>query len=254
MKLLNTNGSNTKIMKSQKGTEYKIASLSLMPNLQICPAQNLAQCKTDCLVSAGRGRMNSVSKSRQSKSDLWLNDQSQFLDLLEKEIKAFEKSCHKIGKAPCFRLNTISDIPFEKFGIPQLFTDCLFYDYTKLPARLGRTPENYKLMFSYSAAPGYQNQVKAALKTDVPISAVFRSGLPKSFLSRQVIDGDLSDLKNLYAGKVIVGLKLKGGKSIQNSKSPFIVDNPDCPAQRYPTCNPQNLATAKLGYILKEVA
>jgi hypothetical protein len=47
-------------------------------------------------------------------------------------------------------------------------------------------------------------------------------------------------------------LKLKGGKAIQASKSPFIIDNPDlvtCPAKALAQCNPQDLATAGLGYI-----
>ena len=84
------------------------------------------------------------------------------------------------------------------------------YDYTKLAHRLGRTPETYKLMFSYSGAQAYQNQVKTALKTDVPISAVFRGPMPAEFLGRRVIDGDASDLVNVMAGPVIVGLQAKG--------------------------------------------
>lgn len=227
MKLLNTNASNTKIMKTQTGTEYEIASLSLMPDSIICPAQTIAACKDPCLVSAGRGQMHSVAKSRQSKSDLWHSDQAQFLEILSKEMVAFIKRCNSRGKLAAFRPNTISDIAWEKYGIPQMFPQALFYDYTKIAARLGRTPDNYKLMFSYSAAPAYQNQVKAALKKDVPISVVFRGGLPKTYLGRQVIDGDKSDLVNLYSGSVVVGLKLKGGKAIQASKSPFIVDNPE---------------------------
>ena len=239
-------------MKTQTGTEYEIASLSLMPDSIICPAQTIAACKDPCLVSAGRGQMHSVAKSRQSKSDLWHSDQAQFLELLSKEMAAFIKRCNSRGKLAAFRPNTISDIAWEKYGIPQMFPQALFYDYTKIAARLGRTPDNYKLMFSYSAAPAYQNQVNAALKTNVPISAVFRGGLPKTYLGRPVIDGDKSDLINLYSGASIVGLKLKGGKAIQASKSPFIVDNPElqlCPEKAAPLCNPHNLASAGLSFV-----
>ena len=252
MKLLNTNASNTKIMKTQTGTEYLIASLSLMPNSIICPARDIAECSVPCLVSAGRGQMHSVARSRQSKSNLWESDKAQFLETLTKEMAAFIRKCNNQGKLAAFRLNTISDIAWEKYGIPQMFPQALLYDYTKLAARLGRTPENYKLMFSYSAAPAYQNQVNAALKKDVPISAVFRGGLPKSFLGRPVIDGDKSDLVNLYSGNVVVGLKLKGGKRIQASKSPFIVDNPDmqaCPANELAHCNSYDLANAGLSMV-----
>ena len=103
-------------------------------------------------------------------------------------------------------------------------SDCLLYDYTKIAARLKKPASNYNLIFSYSAAPKYQNQVKAALKTNAPIAAVFRGGLPKTFLGREVIDGDKSDLVNIKAFNKIVGLKLKGGKSIQSIKSPFVID------------------------------
>ena len=251
MKLLNTTASNTKILKTQTGTEYLIASLSMMPNAKICPARDLAQCAAPCLVSAGRGQMHSVATSRQSKSDLWASDQAGFLELLKKEIAAFIRKCERQGKKAAFRLNTISDIAWEKHGIPQMFPDALLYDYTKLASRLGRTPENYPLMFSYSAAPAYQNQVKAAMKTDAPITVVFRGGFPAEYLGRKVIDGDKSDLINLTAGPVVIGLKLKGGKSIQASTSPFIVNNPDlieCPATSH--CNPYNLANAGRSYAL----
>lgn len=251
MQLLNTNASNTKIMKTQTGTEYEIASLSLMPDGKLCPSQMIAECEGPCLVFAGRGRMHSVAKARQSKSDLWHNDREQFLAILKKEMAAFIKRCEKRGKLPAFRLNTISDIPWEKYGIPQMFPTALLYDYTKLAARLGRTPDNYRLMFSYSAAPAYQNQVTAAFKTDAPVTVVFRGGFPAEYLGRPVIDGDKSDLVNLYAGPVVIGLKLKGGKAIQASKSPFIVDNPDriaCPTISH--CNPNDLATAGRDYAM----
>lgn len=247
MKLLNTTASNTKIMKTQSGTEYDIASLSLMPDGILCPSQIIAECKEPCLVSSGRGQMHSVAKARQSKSDLWHNDRELFLTLLIKEMIAFNKRCEKRGKLAAYRLNTISDVPWEKYGIPQMFPNALFYDYTKLAARLGRTPENYRLMFSYSAAPAYQKQVKAAMKTDAPITVVFRGGFPSEYLGRPVIDGDKSDLVNLYAGPVVIGLKLKGGKAIQASKSPFIVD---CPATESNACATHNLATAGRAYAM----
>ena len=222
--LLNMNGSNAKILKSQKGTEYKIASLSLYPDIKICPAQIMADCKEPCLVSAGRGSMNSIKNIRQSKTDFWHNDKQSFIELLLSEMFKFKRRCENSGFKAAFRLNTISDIDWTKYIDLSLFNDCLLYDYTKIAARLKKPASNYNLIFSYSAAPKYQNQVKAALKTSAPIAAVFRGGLPKTFLGREVIDGDKSDLVNIKAFNKIVGLKLKGGKSIQSIKSPFVVD------------------------------
>ncbi len=227
MQLLNTNQSNTKIRKSASGTEYRIASLSLYPDILTCPGSALANCMNACLKSAGRGCMQSVVNARQSKTDLYHNDPERFFELLNDQLFAFERSCARQGKKPLARLNTISDIPFEKHGIPQAHPIIGFYDYSKLASRLGRTPPNYKLMFSYSAEPKYQNSVKMALKTKCPIAVVFRGGLPERFLDRPVIDGDKSDIVNFNARAVILGLKLKGPKRIQTMKTNFIVDNPE---------------------------
>ena len=112
--------------------------------------------------------MNSVAKGRQNKTDYWHFDRAGFLAQLKKEIASFEKLCAKQGKLAAFRLNTISDIPWEKYGIPQAFPNSKFYDYCKSANRLGKTPENYDLMFSFSDAPKYQRQVERALQTDAP--------------------------------------------------------------------------------------
>jgi hypothetical protein len=227
MKLLNTAAGNTKIMKSQKGTDYRIASLSLYPNDTVCPAAILAGCKAPCLVSAGRGAMSNVAAGRQRKTDLWMNHREEFLEQLKKEIISFRNLCFRQNKLPAFRLNTISDIAWEKHGIPQMFPECLFYDYTKVASRLDRTPDNYKLIFSYSGRNQYQNQVRRALQTSAPIAVVFRDRIPVGgqWLGREVINGDLSDLTNVLSGdKKIIGLKLKGGKAIQSMESPFIID------------------------------
>ena len=80
-------------------------------------------------------------------------------------------------------------------------------------------------MFSYSNAPAYQQSVRKALKTDVPISVVFFGNMPNRFMDRDVIDGDESDIVNLSHKNKIVGLKYKsvGGK-INPIDSMFIVN------------------------------
>ena len=171
--------------------------------------------------------MSNVIAARQSKTDLYHDNPARFFELLNDQLFAFERSCARQGKTPLARLNTISDIPFEKHGIPQNHPNIGLYDYTKLASRLSRTPPNYKLMFSYSAEPKYQNSVAKAVKTNCPIAVVFRGGLPERFLNRPVIDGDKSDIENFNAGAVVLGLKLKGPRRIQTMKTNFIVDNPE---------------------------
>jgi hypothetical protein len=84
-------------------------------------------------------------------------------------------------------------------------------------------PDNYKLMFSYSPEEDYQKQVQEALKTDVPISAVFEKEFPLNFLGRPVIDGDQNDLINVKAGRVIVGLKYKQVAGVRREDQNLIV-------------------------------
>lgn len=256
MALLNTAAGNTKILKSQKGTDFRIASLSLYPDDKICPAAILAGCKAPCLVSAGRGAMGTVAQGRKNKTAFWHRDKDLFLETLEKEMRNFIKLCNKQGKRAAFRLNTISDIPWERYGLPDLFPEALLYDYTKSAARLGKTPENYRLMFSYSQETKYQKQVARALETDCPIAVVFRGFVPSGsyFMGREIIDGDKSDLINLEKGQgKIIGLKLKGGKATQQSQSRFIVEPwqaTNCPAQMQNDCNPHNLANAGRGFAI----
>ena len=122
--------------------------------------------------------MSNVIKGRKRKAEWFHNDREGFLDQLRKEIRNFIKTCAKQGVKPAIRLNVLSDV-VGTIGYPRNF-DCLFYDYSKRSARLGKTPSNYRLMFSYSGMPKYQKHVSKALETDVPMSVVFRGPMPSS--------------------------------------------------------------------------
>ena len=232
MKLLNTDGGNTKIAKSMKsklGTDLiRIASLSMMPDDVLCPSRHIAGCAETCLKSTGRGVFQNVIDSRQRKTDWWHADRDGFLVQLRKEMHSFIRSCKRQGVKPVFRLNTISDIQWERFlDMEGEFGDAFFYDYTKLGARLhNRMPRNYKLMFSFSPKPEFWGQVDLALATDVPMAVVFRGGLPETYLGRKVIDGDVSDIANVQAGKVIIGLRAKGD-ALGEAGDSFVIDSTD---------------------------
>jgi len=229
MKLLDTRATNTKVKKTQKkpnshfSKPVRMASLSMMPDHIICAGSKAANCMDACLKEAGLAAVyDSVNIARQAKTDYWHADQSGFLDQLTRDLANFKKLCDKQNVQGVVRLNVLSDIPFEKHGIPQQFPDLFFYDYTKQPYRLGKTPANYRLMFSYSDRPQYQKQVAAALPTGVPIAVVFKNSIPSEYLGRRVIDGDLSDLDNVMAGPVVVGLTAKG--PALHDDSGFVVD------------------------------
>jgi len=230
MKLLDTSGNNTKLRKNNKDIKIRVAGLSLYPiDTRICPYQDIAQCKAPCLSDSGFAKVyKSVNNSRKAKTDFYLYDKENFIIQLKNELYNFEKLCKKQQVIPYVRLNVISDIQWElkaNGSIPQTFPGIQFYDYTKIAKRLGKTPDNYELMFSYSNAPGYQQSVRKALKTDVPISVVFYGTMPSHFMNKKVVDGDSSDIVNLSYKNKIVGLKYKSvGDKINPIDSMFIVN------------------------------
>ena len=221
-----TNG-NTKVAKTAAFETslgpVRLASLSLLPDETLCPGSKAAGCMKPCLKEAGMAAVfESINKARQAKTDFWHADQPGFLDQLRRELTNFLKLCRKQGVQGVVRLNVLSDIQWERHGIPQAFPDLFFLDYTKLAKRLGKTPANYHLIFSYSDRPQYAKQVKAAEETAAPIAVVFKNGFPAEYRGRPVIDGDRSDILNALAGPVVIGLKAKG--PAKNDATGFVVD------------------------------
>ena len=223
MKLLNVGGSNTKIAKTiKRGENIRVASLSLMPDRKICAGSKAAGCFETCLKSSGRGAFKNVATARQNKTDFYLSDRPGFLAQLRAELTNFDKLCTKQKVKGWVRLNTISDIDYENHGIPQAFPALNFYDYTKRADRLGRTPSNYQLIFSYSGRKQYQKSVDKRPR-HIPMAVVFRNELPPVWAGQKVIDGDLSDIVNVKAGGVIVGLRAKG--KAKRDTSGFVVES-----------------------------
>ena len=228
-KLLDTSGGNFKLKKTNADKALKVAGLSLLPNKQGCPFMEIAGCGPSCLRYSGRGIFKNVENSRQSKLNYLNNDRSGFINKLKEELETFSRYCAKRDLVGYVRLNVLSDYPWETaaYGaIPQQFPELNFYDYTKVAKRLGNTPHNYQLMFSYSPAKAYQKSVQLALKTTAPMSVVFNGDMPAKFLGRKVFDGDKSDIENLARKGAIIGLKYKlaKGQSIDPLDSKFIVN------------------------------
>lgn len=223
MKLLAEQG-NTKQDKTAKDSGALYATLSMMPDPLICPGSKPAKCRVPCLESSGRGAMSNVANARQAKTDYWHSDREAFLEQLNLELTKLWAKAKKQKRKLVVRLNTISDIAWEEYGIPQAFPMVEFLDYTKRAKRLFNAdmPSNYRLIFSYSGVESYAKQVELALKSDRPIAVVFRNYFPKTFLGRPVINGDKSDIINVNAGPVIVGLVAKG--KAKNDYSGFVVD------------------------------
>ena len=214
--------------KMEKSQKYKYLSeiLHLAPanigGVNICPNASPV-CIKLCLNTSGRGQMTTVQKSRLNKKFYFLADRLKFLNHLDHEIKLSYARASRKGFKYTVRLNGTSDLPFERYKLenglnlmdnnPQV----QFIDYTKVTNRLNKKnkiPKNYSL--TYSQAENNLKDVKQVLKTKYNIATVFRKKLPKKWLGRKVINGDLSDLRHLEDGKkIIVGLIAKG-KAIKN--------------------------------------
>jgi hypothetical protein len=183
----------------------------------------LAGCQEACLVSAGRGKFNNVRAARQKKTDAFKSDPVAFVDQLKDDVKKFIRKCDRAGKKPLVRLNGTSDIAWEHQPgqdgqtIFEAFPQVQFADYTKLPNR--KVPPNYHLTVSYSEANAkYAAKCK---KSDKNLAVVFKHALPKMFLGRKVIDGDVHDARPTDPKNVIVGLLAKG--NAKNDESGFVI-------------------------------
>ena len=119
-KLLTLN--NPKILKGKDVDDTYISCvMHFRPiNTKICPFQDIASCKTACLNTAGRGGIfkkgentNRIQDARQRRTDMFLDDYDNFMELLHTEITKFINYCNKKDITPAFRLNGTSDIQWE---------------------------------------------------------------------------------------------------------------------------------------------
>lgn len=210
MKLLATN---TKLEKGSK-LNWNTKGLSLAPaNLsgkQLCPHRS-AGCEAACLNTAGMGIFSNVQEARINKAKFLIERRADFLAALNKELQLLHKKALK-GEKIAVRLNVLSDLPWHNMIDMSAFPALNFYDYTPNLARMiqflnGELPANYHLTFSRKENNQAKVELVAAMGGNV---AVVFDKLPKTYLGKQVIDGDATDLRVLDPKGVIVGLKAKG--------------------------------------------
>ncbi len=203
---------------------FKTAILHLAPfdlsGTNVCPKAS-PECAAACLNTSGRGQMGSVQKARINKTNLFWTNKNAFLWQLSNEIEQLKKRAANQGYKFAVRLNGTSDLPFHRMKVDgggslmQLHPDVQFYDYTKVLNYLDHDYENYNVTFSDS---GRNNaDIAAALKKGANVAVVFKDKLPKKWMKRKVINGDLHDLRFKDPRGVIVGLVAKGlGRNINN--------------------------------------
>ena len=214
---------NPKIIKGA-GRGYATAGLSLAPAWEsghnTC-SNHSTECSAACLFFAGRGAMKKIREARIKRTKMFFERRDDFLELFNSDIYQFVANARSLDLEPVIRPNILSDIRWERFGIPQRWSMIGFYDYTKIPNRKG-LPSNYKLTFSFSG--NNLADCRKALANGMNVAVPFLGPLPQTWLGYPVIDGDDDDLRFLDPSPCIVGLKAKGllRKSPQSS---FLGDN-----------------------------
>lgn len=222
---------NAKTMKGE-GRGYLTGILHLAPYTlsghQVCPMASKG-CAAACLNTAGRGRFTKTQDARIRKTRAFFADRATFMATLVKNIEALIRKAEREDKIPVVRLNGTSDLRWETVpvdGQPNIFArfpTIQFYDYTKIANRRD-LPENYHLTFS--RAESNSADVVTAMRKGMNVAVAFHVAkgepLPAEYLGREVVDGDVTDLRFLDKGNVIVGLRAKG-KNGKLDASGFVV-------------------------------
>ena len=238
-KLMFTNGNpkTDKNLKIESLKKYWIKRLNLAPakisGYETCASRSIG-CTDACLNEAGNPVfMPQKTLGRVNRTHLLFKEEAKFIAMITREIRNHEILCKKYDLKPVIRLNTTSDVMFErkKFSFMQNFPNVQFYDYTKhfnrvMKSLKGQLPANYHLTFSRNEKNDFQ--ATQVLKAGGNVAVVFRKELPETYKGFKVINGDLHDLRFLDQKNVVVGLKEKltlnkAGK-LDRDYSGFVVD------------------------------
>ena len=240
IKLLSNGEINHKLKKNKKDG-YLTYSLNFahsdLSGFNVCPMaqrlgsgkpnKKLSSCSSVCVGANGFASIHpSVLESRINKTLAFKLDTKNFMLKLVSEVENAIKLAKKKNLKPTFRLNTYSDILWEKvksndqflkMNIFEMFPNVTFYDYTKIHNR--KVPKNYQLTFSHY---GDFDKTSDALKNGFNSAIVFEK-LPSQIKINNkiysVIDGDKTDLRideKINGSSVVVGLKFKGSKAKLN--------------------------------------
>lgn len=206
----------TAILYLSPATESGLFHKSGAP-VNLCPFATQG-CMTSCLYTAGRaGIFPAVNAARRERTRDYVENREAFMVSCRKSIAKLVRRAAKLNLIPCVRVNGTSDLPQLALALAAEFPDVVMYDYSKIPQPWKRTRANYSITFSLSES----NMADAmdAIEHGINVAVAFHvkrgKPLPTTFMGREVIDGDVSDLRFLDKksadGKgLIVGLRSKG--------------------------------------------
>ena len=201
-------------------------------------------CGINCLVESGHGERHMQSNgvhvvhiARMIRTILFFEYRELFFEKLEREIINFDKKAKRQGYKTGLRLNTMSDIKWEKITIRDnktifaLYPSIYWYDYTKDINRDISTIPNYHLTFSLNEKNGLL--VGLAFKKDMNVTVVIRNKKngkewlpkPKTYtldlgngftITKEAVDGDEHDFRPIDGNNKFVLLNPKGKDTVKD--------------------------------------
>lgn len=228
MTLLSRESSNTKLKKNKIPTWNLSLAQADISGYEVCPHRS-SGCTKACVGYAGMaGIFPHIMKSRIAKTKFFFEDRKAFLALLEKELQRADNYCFKRNILGRVRLNTFSDIVWEKMICLAQFKNLAFYDYTKnfKSAVESLNNTNYRKVYSFNENSDlnstlnyvYQGGTVAVVFGDVLYQPAQKKigKLPSSWNGIKVVDGDATDDRYSDPKGCIVGLRLKGTNKRRN--------------------------------------
>lgn len=172
-------------------------------------------CRGSCLVYTGQHGADPYNLELKAAASVALVEEpAAFMRILCEAIHVFGSDARQCRQRPCYRLNVLSDLPWELIYRPlfdEHFARDTFYDYTKVAGR--EVPENYDLTFSYSGT-NWQH-CKRELERGLRCAVVFLARrdyefpFPATYRGYDVIDGTTHDFRFADPPGVVVGLRYK---------------------------------------------
>ncbi len=212
-------GSDAKTVKSEKievktGIMY-LAQADMLTKKTLCAFAELAGCKNDCLIHAGRLGMKHATRAIIRRTLLYLYQREMFDNMLKNEIM---KLSFEHGDKLAIRLNGTSDIDFDY--IIKEFKNVQFYDYTKILPRVSNNKlKNYDLTYSFSPYSKKSLQHgREAVKQKFKIAVAFNTKnskgdtlkIPDKLFGRKIVSFDDTDARFLDKESSIGYLTRKG--------------------------------------------
>lgn len=204
-----------------------LAPYTLAGGINLCP-HSTPGCRAVCIHEQGRAKFcPNVKPGRLAKTQLFLNDPDRFFRMLAEDLDKFVIDCEEDAMEAHVRLNWMSDIRWERYGIPQAYPELQFYDYTKWPYEQRQRLPNYHLTYSLNEHSKSWTRALRYIKEGCTVAVVFCTvdqvldAVDHGFRGLAVCDGDVTDVRS-WDQTPIVGLKAKGSGRFDDSG--FVID------------------------------